>query len=151
MELDKRSSHWIITFSQYHQPTDDDIIKLKATYILAKYSSINHTLSIWYTFAKPQRASAVTAQWTTKIFDNIVIKSTKLVNLETYKHVQCQWEYETSIHGNQSEVTSDDETILGIVQNKLRRKQELVQQIHHVETLRAELSLLERWLDAVTS
>lgn len=141
MELDKRSCHFIVTVNRYDKPKEEDIPLLNASVVIAKWSSENSSLSVWYSWLNAQRPSSVTNAWG---LEHIVVNHAKLDKKPGFMAIKHDWIYTPQIAGPAeqvkeivatiaADVDSDEETV-ALMHSKIKRKRQQLEGLQKLQT-----------------
>jgi hypothetical protein len=165
MELDRRSRCWIVTVPWHDatHPTDEDVPDLDARLIKALYSAKNGSMSVFYLFKNPQRASRLTNTFPQ---DHVVVKVSKESSYDEFCQLpsdwvmtkeptavpvaQCDGDDECAKGTTEPRTTghirarSDDESSDDELQTLIRRRRKVKNQLQNVGDLTAQLMLLEQ-------
>lgn len=92
MEVDTRSRCWVATYpwEDAEQPTEA-VLPTDLNYVKAhvKYSKLNASVSIWFQFVNPQRASRIATSINQEF---LVLKPTNATNYQAFKDIPFDWE-----------------------------------------------------------
>lgn len=125
MDADARSRFWIVTtrWLQDPEPTEEDIPILGCDRAHIKYSKANQSVSVFYTWNSPKRASSVSRGYDS----SLVIKRAKHSDEEDFKDIPCdkEWVFDR-LHGKvgqnqsstQSTTASQDDSDSDLEQTK---------------------------------